>query len=90
MAAAHGLHYGIGLPVRKGPLVLEALHGLTLPQGAITQDALRRATGELGETYAHWRQAMPESPVVHTDETSGRVGGATASLMALDTDAATV
>jgi hypothetical protein len=48
MAAGHGRHDGIGIPVRKGPLVLEALQGITLTQGAITQDALRRATGESG------------------------------------------
>jgi hypothetical protein len=48
MAAAPGLHYGIGRPVRKGPLGLEALPGLTRTQGAITQEALRRATGEIG------------------------------------------
>ena len=90
MAAAHGLHYGIGIPVRKVPLVLEALHGLTLTQGAITQDAMRRARGEIGEAYAHLRAAMPASPVVHTDDTSWRVGGAPAYLMAFDTDEATV
>jgi len=90
MAAAHGLHYGIGIPVRKVPLVLETLHGLTLTQGAITQDALRRATGEVGMAYARLREAVPESPVVHTDDTGWRVGGAPAYLMAFDTDEATV
>jgi hypothetical protein len=49
MAAAPGLHSGVGLPVRKVPLVLEALQGITLTQGAITQDALRRATSAIGE-----------------------------------------
>ena len=29
MAAAHGLHYGVGMPVRKVPKVLEALTGLS-------------------------------------------------------------
>lgn len=90
MAAAHGLHYGLGSPVRKVPLVLEALQGITLTQGASTQDAMRRATGEIGEAYAHLREAMPESPVVHTDDTSWRVGGDPAYLMAFDTDEATV
>jgi hypothetical protein len=90
MAAAHGLHDGLGLPVRKVPLVLEALQGLTLTQGALTQDAMRRATGEIGEAYVQLRAAMPESPVVHTDDTSWRVGGDPAYLMAFDTDTATV
>jgi transposase len=37
MAAAHTLHYQIGIPVRKVPAVLETLTGLKLTQGAITQ-----------------------------------------------------
>lgn len=45
MAAAHALHYGVGIPVRKVPVVLESLTGVKLTQGAITQDALRRAQG---------------------------------------------
>ena len=49
MAAAQALHDGIGLPVRNVPRVLAALQGITLTQGAITQDAMRRATGEVGE-----------------------------------------
>lgn len=49
LAAAHALHYGIGLPVRNVPRVLAALQGLTRIQGAITQDAMRRATGAIGE-----------------------------------------
>ena len=39
MAAAHVLHYGVGVPVRKVPAVLP---GVELSQGAISQDALRR------------------------------------------------
>jgi hypothetical protein len=39
----------MGIPVRQGPLVLEAMQGSPVPQGASTQDALRRATGEGGE-----------------------------------------
>jgi transposase len=90
MAAAHGLHYGLGIPVRKVPLVLEAMQGITLTQSAITQDAMRRATGEVGETYAQLRTAVPTSPIVHTDDTGWRVRGDPAYLMAFDTDAATV
>lgn len=90
MAAAHALHYGIGLPVRKVPRVLAALQGLTLTQGAVTQDAMRRATGEIGEAYERLRAAVPVSPVVHTDDTGWRVGGAPAYLMAFDTEEATV
>ena len=90
MAAAPGLHDGIGSPVRKVPLVLEALHGLPLTQGAITQAALRRATGEGGTAYERLRGAVPQSPVVHTDDTGWRVGGEPAYLMAFETAEVTV
>jgi transposase len=76
--------------VRKVPLVLEALHGITLTQGAITQDALRRATGEVGTAYERLRGAVPQSPVVHTDDTGWRVGGEPAYLMAFETAEVTV
>jgi transposase len=69
---------------------LAALQGLSLTQGAITQDALRRATSEIGATYARLRAAVPASPVVHTDDTGWRVGGTPAYLMAFDTEEATV
>lgn len=36
MAAAHALHYGVGIPVRKVPAVLAALTGVQLTQGALT------------------------------------------------------
>ena len=42
MAAAHVLHYGVGVPVRKVPAVLRALTGVRVSQGAISRDALRR------------------------------------------------
>lgn len=90
MAAAHALHYGVGLPVRKVPLVMAALTGVRLTQGALTQDALRRAAGVVGMAYKQLRATMPESPVVHTDDTGWRVGGEPAHLMAFETEAATV
>jgi hypothetical protein len=90
MAAAHVLHYGVGIPVRKVPVVLAALTGVRLTQGALTQDALRRTTSTVGRAYELLRAAVPEAPVVHTDDTGWRVGGEPAHLMAFDTDAATV
>ena len=90
MAAAHALHYGVGLPVRKVPLVLEALTGVQVTQGASTQDALRRAKDSVGTAYDQLRTAVPEQPVVHTDDTGWRVGGTPAYLMAFETDGATV
>jgi hypothetical protein len=90
MAAAHGLHYGVGIPVRKVPVVLEVLTGVTLTQGAITQDAMRRAATTVGTAYEQLRTTVPAQPVVHTDDTGWRVGGDPAYLMAFETDAATV
>jgi transposase len=90
MAAAHALHDGVGIPVRKVPAVLAALTGVQLPQGALTQDALRRTQGPVGTAYEASRTAVPAAPVVHTDDTGGRVGGEPAPLMAFETDAVTV
>src|ERR687896_2743265 len=69
-AVAHILHYQVGIPVRKVPLVLELLAGLELTQGGITQDALRRAKGSIGQKYQELRAGVRESPVVYTDDTS--------------------
>jgi transposase len=69
MAAAHALHYQVGIPVRKVPLVLNTLTGLVLTQGAITQDALRRARGRVGQVYQELRAGVRHSPVVYTDDT---------------------
>ena len=90
MAAAHVLHYGVGVPVRKVPAVLRALTGVELSQGAITQDALRRANGAVGEAWRRLRGSVRASPFVHTDDTGWRVGGEPAFLMAFETDRATV
>ena len=90
MAAAHMLHYGVGIPVRRVPVVLRALTGVELSQSAITQDALRRARGAVGDAYHRLRESVRESAVVHTDDTGWRVGGEGAFLMAFETDDATV
>jgi transposase len=90
MAAAHALHYGVGIPVRKVPAVLRLLSGVRLTQGTLTQDALRRAAGAVGTAYTKLRAVIPEAPVVHTDDTGWRVGGKPAHLMAFETDTATV
>ncbi len=90
MAAAHTLHYGVGIPVRKVPWVLEVLTGVKLTQGAITRDALRRARGAVGMAYQGLRDAVRESPVVYTDDTGWRVGGERAFLMVFETAEATV
>jgi transposase len=90
MAAAHTLHYQIGIPVRKVPAVLETLTGLQLTQGAITQAALRRARGQVGTLYQGLRAKVRDAPAVYTDDTGWRVRGQNAQLMAFDTDEVTV
>jgi transposase len=80
-AAAHAMHYGAGVPVRKLPMVLKELTGITLTQGAMTQDALRRGEAEVGARYRQLCGGMREAPVVNTDDTGWRVGGSTAHLM---------
>jgi transposase len=90
MAAAHTLHYQFGIPVRKVPGVLETLTGLKLTQGAIAQDALRRARGQVGSAYQSLRAQVQDAPAAYTDDTGWKVGGENAHLMAFDTDEVTV
>lgn len=90
MAAAHALHYQVGIPVRKVPLVLDLLAGMELTQGAITQDALRRARGTVSTAYQELRDSVRDSPAVYTDDTGWKVGGENAHLMAFDTEEATI
>ena len=90
MAAAHVLHYGAGIPVRRVPKVLKVLTGVKVTQSAITQDAMRRAQGPVGSAYQELRRSVRHSPVTHTDDTGWRVGGEPAFLMAFETDKATV
>ncbi len=89
-AAAHHLHYGLGVPARKVPDVIAMLTGVTLTQGAITRDALKKAAGVIGTTYRDLCDSIRESPYVHTDDTGWREGGRPAWLMVFETDVATV
>jgi hypothetical protein len=90
MAAAHATHYGLGVPVRKVPALLQLYTGVRLTQSAITQDALRRVSGPVGREYRSLRDRVPTSDVVYTDDTGWRVGGENAQLMIFVTDTATV
>jgi transposase len=56
----------------------------------MTQDALQRTAGAVGMAYAQRRATVPETPVVHTDDTGWRVGGEPAHLMVFETDTAIV
>jgi transposase len=89
-AAAHYLHYGLGVPVRKLPAVLEILCGGRVTQGAITRDARKRAAGAIGVRYRALCGSIRDAPYVHTDDTGWREGGRPAWLMVFETDAATV
>jgi transposase len=89
-AVAHILHSQVGIQGRMVPLVLGLLSVLELTEGAISQDALRRAKGSIGQKYQELRAGVRESRVVYTDDTGWKVGGESAHLMAFDTDQATV
>jgi hypothetical protein len=89
-AAAHALHYGVGVPVRQVPKVLQELTGVRITQGALTQDALKRSRAEVGVAYEQLRASVRQAPTVYTDDTGWRLGGKPAHLMVFDTDRATV
>ena len=65
MAAGHSLHYWMGIPQRKVPAVLKELTGVRITQSALTQDALRRAKGAVGDRYRDLREGIRESAFVH-------------------------
>ena len=90
LAAAHGLHYGIGVPQRKVPAVLAQLTGLTVTQGALAQDAQRRAAGQVGQAYQQLRREITAAPAIHTDDTGWKIGGENAQLMTFTTPTTTV
>jgi hypothetical protein len=90
MAAAHLLHYGLGVPARKVPAILRTLTGVVLTQGALTQDALRRTAGAVGGAHQRLRRHVRDAGAVHTDDTGWRVGGVPAWLMTFETDTAVV
>jgi transposase len=90
LATSHALHYGQGLPQRKVPAVLEALTGARVTQGALMQDARRRADGSLGHAYQALRTSLAQAERVHTDDTGWRVGGRPAQLMGFTTETTTV
>lgn len=89
-AAAHAVHYGMGVPVRKVPAILREFTGVEVTQSALTQDALKKATGVIGNAYQGLRAGVSLAPVVYTDDTGWPIHGEAAHLMAFDTDQATV
>jgi transposase len=89
-AAAHTVHYGMGVPVRKLPVILRELTGIKVTQSALTQDALKKSEGVVGNAYEELRTGIAKAPAVYTDDTGWRIHGQTAHLMGFDTDEATV
>src|SRR5712691_6442109 len=89
-AAAHVVHYGMGVPVRKGPAILREFTGGEITQSALTQDALKKAEGVIGNAYQELRAGVATAPVVYTDDTGWRIHGEGSQWMAFDTDQATV
>ncbi len=90
LATGHWLHYGLGLPLQKVPPLLFTLTGLRLTASALTQDALRRTHGAVGQVYQALREEIPHAPVTYTDDTGWKVGGEGAFLMTFTTPATTV
>lgn len=90
VAPAQALHYGVGVPVRKVPAVLQMLTGIEVTQSALTHDAQRRAGSSVGQVYQQLRARVPAAPAVHTDDTGWRVGGQAAQLMVFETATETV
>jgi hypothetical protein len=93
MAAGHMLHYGLGVPQRRVPAILQWLCGVPIVQGTLARDAARWAAqpqGAVARAYAALRRQVREAAAVYTDDSSWKVGGEPAQLMTFDTDAATV
>lgn len=89
-AAAHAVHYGMGVPVRKVPAILREFTGVQITQSALTQDALKKAEGVIGNACQELRAEVATAPVVYTDDTGWPIHGEGSYLMAFDTDRATV
>ena len=89
-AAAHAVHYGMGVPVRKLPAILREFTGIEVTQSALTQDALKKSEGVIGNAYQKLRTGVAAAPAVYTDDTGWRIHGQAAHLMTFDTDQATV
>lgn len=86
-AAAHTLHYGLGIPVRKVPTVLRELCGVEVTQSALTQAALREGVrGMAGCAYDELLASVRNAQVVYTDPTGWRVDAEPAQLSVFETD----
>ncbi|SPE35986.1 hypothetical protein SBA6_500041 [Candidatus Sulfopaludibacter sp. SbA6] len=89
-AAAHAVHYGMGVPVRKLPAIPRGVHRNRSDAERPDQDALNKSEGVVGNAYQELRSGVATAPAVYTDGTGWRIHGQTAHLMTFDTDQATV
>jgi hypothetical protein len=85
MALAHWMHYDLQVTQRKVATILHELTGVGVTQGALAQDAQRRAH-QLEDDYQAERVRIRSSDVAHTDDTGWRVAGQNAQLMTFATD----
>ena len=87
LSLAHSLHDDLGVPVRQVPEVLRLASGLSVTQGALTQDALRQSSvgSALSSQYQRLRDDVRHAPLVHQDDTGGQVHGEAAWLQVFRT-----
>src|SRR3974377_1652690 len=86
----HSLHYGHGVPVRRLPVILGEMAGITITQSALTQHALQQTEGPVGKAYQELRKQVRHAPVTYTDDTGWRGGGDGGYLMAFENGQETV
>jgi hypothetical protein len=79
-----------GMPVRKWPAILREFTGMEVTQSALTQNALKKSEGVVGNAYQELRTGVATAPAVYTDDAGGRIHGQAADWMSFDTDLATV
>jgi len=87
MALAHWMHYDLQVTQRKVATIMQELTGVQVTQGALAQDAQRRAR-HLEDDYQAEREKVRQSEVAHTDDTGWRVAASNAQLMTFTTEPA--
>lgn len=68
-AAAHMLHYGMGVPVRRLPAILREFTGNRSDAERPDQDALKKSEAVVGNASQAIRAGVATAPVVYTDDT---------------------
>jgi hypothetical protein len=68
------------------PAILREFTGVEVTQSALTQDALKKTAGVIGNAYQELRAGVATAPVVYTDDTGWRIHGEAAQLTVFDTE----